>query len=151
RDLSAERPGGRVRRAAVRHPDDDLEPRMFKKILIANRGEIALRIIQACKELGIQTVAVYSTADGAGLHATYADEDVCIGRPPARGSHPNTPSIISAAEITGADAIPPGYGFLAENAHFAEVLQECRLTWIGPRPQPIRLMGSKDKARAPAD
>ena len=123
---------------------------MFKKILIANRGEIALRIIQACKELGIQTVAVYSTADRDSLHVTYADEDVCIGPPPSKGSYLNISSIISAAEITGADAIHPGYGFLAENAHFAEVLDECKIRWIGPRPEVIRLMGDKAKARQTA-
>jgi acetyl-CoA carboxylase, biotin carboxylase subunit len=123
---------------------------MFKKILIANRGEIALRIIQACKELGIQTVAVFSTADRDSLHVTYADEEVCIGPPPSQSSYLNISSIISAAEITGADAIHPGYGFLAENAHFAEVLQECRIGWIGPRPEVIRLMGDKAKARQTA-
>jgi acetyl-CoA carboxylase, biotin carboxylase subunit len=123
---------------------------MFKKILIANRGEIALRIIQACKELGIQTVAVYSTADRDSLHVTYADEDVCIGPPPSKSSYLNISSIISAAEITGADAVHPGYGFLAENAHFAEVLAECRIGWIGPRPEVIRLMGDKAKARQTA-
>ncbi len=123
---------------------------MFKKILIANRGEIALRVIQACRELGIPTVAVYSTADRDSLHVTYADEDVCIGPPPSKDSYLNISRIISAAEITGADAIHPGYGFLAENAHFAEVLQECGLTWIGPRPEVIRLMGDKAKARQTA-
>jgi acetyl-CoA carboxylase biotin carboxylase subunit len=123
---------------------------MFKKILIANRGEIALRIIQACKELGIQTVAVYSTADRDSLHVTYADEDVCIGPPPSKQSYLNISAIISAAEITGADAVHPGYGFLAENAHFAEVLEECKLAWIGPRPEVIRLMGDKAKARQTA-
>jgi acetyl-CoA carboxylase, biotin carboxylase subunit len=123
---------------------------MFKKILIANRGEIALRIIQACKELGIQTVAVYSTADRDSLHVTYADEDVCIGPPPSKQSYLNISSIISAAEITGADAVHPGYGFLAENAHFAEVLAECKLGWIGPRPEVIRMMGDKAKARQTA-
>jgi acetyl-CoA carboxylase, biotin carboxylase subunit len=123
---------------------------MFKKILIANRGEIALRIIQACRELGIPTVAVYSTADRDSLHVTYADEDVCIGPPPSTASYLNISSIISAAEITGADAIHPGYGFLAENAHFAEVIEECKLTWIGPRPEVIRLMGDKAKARETA-
>jgi acetyl-CoA carboxylase biotin carboxylase subunit len=123
---------------------------MFKKILIANRGEIALRIIQACKELGIQTVAVYSTADRDSLHVTYADEDVCIGPPPSKQSYLNISAIISAAEITGADAVHPGYGFLAENAHFAEVLEECKLSWIGPRPEVIRLMGDKAKARQTA-
>src|SRR4051812_17339000 len=123
---------------------------MFKKILIANRGEIALRIIQACKELGIPTVAVFSTADRDSLHVTYADEEVCIGPPPSRASYLNISSIISAAEITGADAIHPGYGFLAENAHFAEVLAECKISWIGPRPEVIRLMGDKAKARQTA-
>ncbi|HEX9668533.1 MAG TPA: acetyl-CoA carboxylase biotin carboxylase subunit [Thermoanaerobaculia bacterium] len=123
---------------------------MFKKILIANRGEIALRIIQACRELGIRTVAVYSTADRDSLHVTYADEDVCIGPPPSNQSYLNISALVSAAEITGADAVHPGYGFLAENAHFAEVLQECRLTWIGPQPQVIRLMGDKAKARRTA-
>jgi acetyl-CoA carboxylase, biotin carboxylase subunit len=123
---------------------------MFKKVLIANRGEIALRIIQACRELGLQTVAVYSTADRDSLHVTYADEDVCIGPPPSKASYLNISAIISAAEITGADAIHPGYGFLAENAHFAEVLQECKLAWIGPRPEVIRLMGDKARARQTA-
>jgi acetyl-CoA carboxylase biotin carboxylase subunit len=123
---------------------------MFKKVLIANRGEIALRIIQACRELGLQTVAVYSTADRDSLHVTYADEDICIGPPPSKSSYLNISAIISAAEITGADAIHPGYGFLAENAHFAEVLQECKLQWIGPRPEVIRLMGDKAKARQTA-
>jgi acetyl-CoA carboxylase biotin carboxylase subunit len=123
---------------------------MFRKILIANRGEIALRIIQACRELGIQTVAVYSTADRDSLHVTYADEDVCIGPPASRQSYLNISALISAAEITGADAIHPGYGFLAENAHFAEVLAECKLKWIGPRPEVIRLMGDKAKARQTA-
>jgi acetyl-CoA carboxylase biotin carboxylase subunit len=123
---------------------------MFKKILIANRGEIALRIIQACRELGIRTVAVHSTADRDSLHVTYADEDVCIGPPPPSASYLNVTSIVSAAEITGADAIHPGYGFLAENARFAEVLGECNLGWIGPPPQTIRLMGDKAKARQTA-
>jgi acetyl-CoA carboxylase biotin carboxylase subunit len=120
---------------------------MFKKILIANRGEIALRVLQACRELGVRTVAVHSTADSASLHVTYADEDVCIGPPPSRESYLNISSLISAAEITGADAIHPGYGFLAENAHFAEVLAECGVGWIGPKPESIRLMGDKAKAR----
>jgi acetyl-CoA carboxylase, biotin carboxylase subunit len=124
---------------------------MFKKILIANRGEIALRIIQACKELGIKTVAVYSTADRDSLHVTYADEDVCIGPPASKQSYLNISAIISAAEITGADAVHPGYGFLAENAHFAEVLNECKIGWIGPRPEVIRLMGDKAKARQTAE
>ena len=123
---------------------------MFKKILIANRGEIALRVIQACREMGIATVAVYSTADRDSLHVTYADEDVCIGPPPSAQSYLNVSSLLSAAEITGADAIHPGYGFLAENAHFAEVLGECNLAWIGPPPDVIRRMGDKAMARRTA-
>ncbi len=120
---------------------------MFKKILIANRGEIALRIIQACRELGIETVAVHSTADEESLHVTYAHEDVCIGPPSSTDSYLNFTSVIAAAEITGADAVHPGYGFLAENAHFAEVLAECNVGWIGPRPETIRAMGDKANAR----
>ncbi len=120
---------------------------MFKKILIANRGEIALRIIQACRELGVATVAVHSTADNESLHVTYADEDICIGPPSPTESYLNISSVIAAAEITGAEAIHPGYGFLAENAHFAEVLAECNLAWIGPRPATIRQMGDKANAR----
>jgi len=123
---------------------------MFRKILIANRGEIALRVIQACRELGISTVAVYSTADRESLHVTYADEEVCVGPPPSGQSYLNVSAIISAAEITGAEAVHPGYGFLAENAHFAEVLAECNLKWIGPPPAVIRLMGDKAKARQTA-
>ncbi len=123
---------------------------MFRKILIANRGEIALRVIQACRELGIPTVAVYSTADRDSLHVTYADEDVCIGPASSSQSYLNISSLVSAAEITGADAVHPGYGFLAENAHFAEVLSECNLAWIGPPPEVIRLMGDKAKARQTA-
>lgn len=123
---------------------------MFKKILIANRGEIALRIIQACRELRIQTVAVHSTADTESLHVTYADEGICIGPPASSESYLNVSSIIAAAEISGADAVHPGYGFLAENAHFAEVLEECKLAWIGPHPESIRLMGDKSKARRTA-
>jgi acetyl-CoA carboxylase, biotin carboxylase subunit len=123
---------------------------MFKKILIANRGEIALRIIQACRELGVATVAVHSTADRESLHVVYADEEVCIGPPPSSASYLNVSSIIAAAEITGAEAVHPGYGFLAENAHFAEVLGECKMAWIGPRPETIRLMGDKAKARQTA-
>ncbi len=123
---------------------------MFKKILIANRGEIALRVIQACRELGIQTVAVHSTADRDSLHVTYADEDVCIGPPPAAQSYLKVSNIIAAAEVTGADAIHPGYGFLAENAAFAEMLGECNIAWIGPPPSTIRLMGDKAKARQTA-
>jgi acetyl-CoA carboxylase biotin carboxylase subunit len=123
---------------------------MFQKILIANRGEIALRVIQACRELNVSTVAVHSTADADSLHVTYADEAVCIGPPPSADSYLNVSSIIAAAEITGAEAVHPGYGFLAENAAFAEVLGECNLTWIGPRPGSIRLMGDKAKARQTA-
>ena len=123
---------------------------MFKKILIANRGEIALRVIHACRELGIATVAVHSTADEDSLHVTYADEGICIGPPASSQSYLNVSAIISAAEITGAEAVHPGYGFLAENAHFAEVLEECNIGWIGPRPESIRLMGDKSRARQTA-
>jgi acetyl-CoA carboxylase biotin carboxylase subunit len=123
---------------------------MFKKVLIANRGEIALRVLQACRELGVQTVAVFSTADRESLHVVYADEEVCIGPPPSTESYLNISSLIAAAEITGADAIHPGYGFLSENAHFAEVLRECNLAWIGPAPETIRLMGDKAQARETA-
>ena len=121
---------------------------MFRKILIANRGEIALRIICACKELGIKTVAVYSEADRLSLHVRFADEAICIGPPPASESYLNIPHIISAAEVTGADAIHPGYGFLAESASFAEVCETSGISFIGPRPDIIRLMGEKDRARA---
>lgn len=120
---------------------------MFKKILIANRGEIALRVICACKEMGIRTVAVYSEADRYSLHVRFADEAVCIGPPRSSESYLNIASIISAAEITGADAVHPGYGFLAENPHFAEVCETSRLTFIGPSPEAIRLMGDKNRAR----
>src|SRR6266496_5457500 len=119
---------------------------MFSKVLIANRGEIALRIILACKEMGLKTVAVHSEADRDSLHVRYADEEVCIGPAPSRQSYLNISSIIAAAEITGADAIHPGYGFLAENSHFAEIANECGLTFIGPTPESIRLMGDKAKA-----
>jgi acetyl-CoA carboxylase biotin carboxylase subunit len=123
---------------------------MFRKVLIANRGEIALRVVQACRELGVQTVAVYSTADRESLHVVYADEEVCIGPPPSTESYLNVSSLIAAAEITGADAIHPGYGFLSENAHFAEVLRDCNLAWIGPPPEVIRMMGDKAQARETA-
>ena len=113
---------------------------MFKKILIANRGEIALRIIRACRELGISTVAVHSTADQNALHVRFADEAVCIGPAPASQSYLNVPAIISAAEITGADAIHPGYGFLSENSEFAQVVARCGLTFIGPKPEAMKLM-----------
>src|SRR5690348_3293752 len=121
--------------------------RMFGKILIANRGEIALRVICACKELGIPTVAVYSDADRYSLHVRFADEAVCIGPARSSESYLNVAAIISAAEITGADAIHPGYGFLAENPKFAEVCEPCKLTFIGPPPQAIHLMGDKNLAR----
>jgi acetyl-CoA carboxylase biotin carboxylase subunit len=120
---------------------------MFRKILIANRGEIALRIIHACKELGIPTVAVYSEADRNSLHVRFADEAICIGPSASTESYLNIPAVISAAEISNADAIHPGYGFLAESAYFAEVCEACGLTFIGPSPEVIRLMGDKDKAR----
>src|SRR5678816_2449609 len=120
---------------------------MFKKILIANRGEIALRIIYACRELGIKTVAVYSEADENSLHVRFADEDVCIGPPRSADSYLNVPAVISAAEITGADAIHPGYGFLSESAYLAEVCEACHIRFIGPDPQVIRLMGDKARAR----
>jgi len=120
---------------------------MFKKILIANRGEIALRIIRACKELGIQTVAVYSEADAESLHVRFADEDVCIGPPPPTKSYLDPKRIISAAEVTNAEAIHPGYGFLAENAEFAEICQQCGIVFIGPPAHVIRDMGDKSLAR----
>jgi len=120
---------------------------MFTKVLVANRGEIALRVIRACKELGLETVAVYSEADRECLHVRFADDDVCIGRPPSRESYLNIPRIIAAAEITGADAIHPGYGFLAENAEFAEIVGASNITFIGPTPQQIRQMGDKASAR----
>jgi acetyl-CoA carboxylase biotin carboxylase subunit len=120
---------------------------MFKKILIANRGEVALRVIFACRELGIKTVAVYSEADENSLHVRFADEDVCIGPPRSADSYLNVPAVISAAEITGADAIHPGYGFLSESAYLAEVCEACHIRFIGPDPQVIRLMGDKARAR----
>jgi len=120
---------------------------MFKKVLIANRGEIALRVIRACRELGIQTVAVYSEADRESLHVRFADDDVCIGPAPARDSYLKVPRIIAAAEISGADAIHPGYGFLAENAEFAETCAASNITFIGPTAQQIRVMGDKAAAR----
>jgi acetyl-CoA carboxylase biotin carboxylase subunit len=120
---------------------------LFKKVLIANRGEIALRIVRACHELGVQTVAVYSEADRESLHVRFADEDVCIGPAPATESYLNIPRIIAAAEITGAEAIHPGYGFLAENAEFSEICARSGITFIGPRPDQIRSMGDKATAR----
>jgi acetyl-CoA carboxylase, biotin carboxylase subunit len=123
---------------------------MFDKILIANRGEIALRILRAAKELGIATVAVHSTADSGAMHVKLADESVCIGPPPARDSYLNIPSLLAACEITGADAVHPGYGFLSENARFAEILGEHNIAFIGPRPEHIRLMGDKIEAKRTA-
>jgi acetyl-CoA carboxylase biotin carboxylase subunit len=120
---------------------------MFKKILIANRGEIALRVIYACKELGVRTVAVYSEADENSLHVRFADEDVCIGPARSADSYLSVPAIISAAEITGADAIHPGYGFLSESAYLAEVCEACHIKFIGPSPNVIRLLGDKARAR----
>ncbi len=116
---------------------------MFSKILIANRGEIALRIIRACKEMGIRTVAVYSQADQHSLHVRFADEAVCIGKAPAKDSYLNIPAIVSAAEITDVEAIHPGYGFLSEDAHFAEICESCHIKFIGPTPEAIRRMGDK--------
>jgi acetyl-CoA carboxylase biotin carboxylase subunit len=123
---------------------------MFEKILIANRGEIALRVLRACKELGIQTVAVHSTADADAMHVRLADESVCIGPPAAKDSYLNVPSLLSACEITGADAVHPGYGFLSENARFAEILTEHGVHFIGPKPEHIRLMGDKIEAKRTA-
>ncbi|RKY31876.1 MAG: acetyl-CoA carboxylase biotin carboxylase subunit [Candidatus Omnitrophota bacterium] len=120
---------------------------MFSKILIANRGEIAIRIIRACRDLGIRTVAVYSEADKDSLHVRFADEAICIGRAQSNASYLNIPSIISTAEIADVEAIHPGYGFLAENPHFAEICQSCQVTFIGPTPENIRLMGDKMAAR----
>jgi acetyl-CoA carboxylase biotin carboxylase subunit len=123
---------------------------MFDKILIANRGEIALRVLRAAKELGIATVAVYSTADKEAMHVKLADESVCIGPPAARDSYLNVPAIVAACEITGADAVHPGYGFLAENARFAEILAEHEIAFIGPKPEHIRIMGDKIEAKRTA-
>jgi acetyl-CoA carboxylase biotin carboxylase subunit len=123
---------------------------MFEKILIANRGEIALRVLRACKELGIPTVAVHSTADADAMHVRLADESVCIGPPPARDSYLNVPALLAACEITGADAVHPGYGFLSENARFAEILEEHNVHFIGPKPSHIRLMGDKIEAKRTA-
>src|SRR4030042_1198551 len=123
---------------------------MFDKILIANRGEIALRIERACKELGVATVAVHSTADADAMHVRLADESVCIGAAPAKDSYLNIPAIVAACEITGADALHPGYGFLAENARFAEILEEHDITFIGPTAEHVRLMGDKIRAKEAA-
>jgi acetyl-CoA carboxylase, biotin carboxylase subunit len=123
---------------------------MFDKILIANRGEIALRVLRACRELGIQTVAVHSTADADAMHVKLADESVCIGPPPAKDSYLNIPAIVAACEITGAEAVHPGYGFLSENAKFAEILGEHKIKFIGPSPENIRTMGDKIEAKRTA-
>jgi acetyl-CoA carboxylase biotin carboxylase subunit len=123
---------------------------MFDKILIANRGEIAMRVIRACKELGIPTVAVHSTADTDAMHVRFADESVCIGPPAAKDSYLNVPAILSACEITGADAVHPGYGFLSENARFAEILNDHGVHFIGPKPEHIRIMGDKIEAKRTA-
>ena len=123
---------------------------MFDKILIANRGEIALRVLRACKELGISTVAVHSTADADAMHVRLADESVCIGPPPSKDCYLNIPALLAACEITGADAVHPGYGFLSENARFAEILAEHNLDFIGPKAEHIRLMGDKIEAKKTA-
>ena len=123
---------------------------MFDKVLIANRGEIALRILRACKELGIATVAVHSTADADAMHVRLADESVCIGPPPASDSYLNIPRLLAACEITGADAVHPGYGFLSENARFAEILEHHHITFIGPTAEHIRIMGDKIEAKETA-
>ena len=135
--------GTRNRRSPVRR----FQAQMFRKILIANRGEIALAHSCACKELGMRTVAVYSEADRNSLHVRFADEAICIGPPRSSESYLNIPQVISAAEIANVDAIHPGYGFLSENANFAEVCEASHITFIGPTPDAIRLMGEKDRAR----
>jgi acetyl-CoA carboxylase biotin carboxylase subunit len=123
---------------------------MFEKVLIANRGEIALRVLRACRELGIQTVAVHSTADATAMHVRLADESVCIGPPSATDSYLNIPAIVSACEITGADAVHPGYGFLSENARFAQILEEHDIAFVGPSAEHIRIMGDKIEAKQTA-
>ncbi len=122
--------------------------RRFRKVLVANRGEIAVRVIRACRDLGLDTVAIYSTADRTALHVQMADEAVCVGPPEGHGSYRNIPNIISAAEISQADAIHPGYGFLSENAHFAEICHAAGIVFIGPSPETIALMGDKARAKA---
>src|SRR5206468_1517719 len=124
---------------------------MLKKILVANRGEIALRIIYACKELGIRTVAVFSEADRHELHVRFADEAICIGSPRRADGYLNLPRVISAAELSDVDAVHPGYGFLSESAYFAEVCEGSRIKFIGPSSQAIRLMGDKARARSEMD
>ena len=123
---------------------------MFKRLLIANRGEIAVRIVRACQELEIKTVAVYSSADEQSLHVQLADEAICIGPPAGAESYLKYTNIISAAEITDVDAIHPGYGFLAENAHFAEICENCNIAFVGPDANAIRRMGDKAVARGPS-
>jgi acetyl-CoA carboxylase biotin carboxylase subunit len=123
---------------------------MFDKVLIANRGEIALRVLRACKEIGVATVAVHSTADADAMHVRLADESVCIGPPPAAESYLNIPRLVAACEITGADAVHPGYGFLSENARFAEILEGHEIGFIGPTPEHIRTMGDKIEAKTTA-
>jgi acetyl-CoA carboxylase biotin carboxylase subunit len=120
---------------------------MFKKVLIANRGEIALRVIRACRELGVQTVAIHSTVDADSLHVQFADEAVCVGPPPSKDSYLNVRAIMSAAELTGCDAIHPGYGFLSENPAFAEIVEKLQMKFIGPRAEMLKLMGNKVAAR----
>src|SRR5271163_4621997 len=122
----------------------------MQKVLIANRGEIAVRIIRACHDLGLQTVAIYSEADAEALHVLHADEAICIGEAPSSRSYLKIPNILSACEVTGADAIHPGYGFLSENPNFASICEDCGLTFIGPSPQTIALLGDKAKAKATA-
>src|ERR1700745_3297376 len=123
---------------------------MFEKVLIANRGEIALRVIRACKEMGISTVAIHSTADSEAMHVKLADESVCVGPPAAAQSYLNIPALIAACEITGAEAVHPGYGFLSENARFADILAEHGIAFIGPKAEHIRLMGDKIEAKRTA-
>ena len=136
------------RKLTHRKPADKAGDPPFKKILIANRGEIALRVILACKELGIQTVAVYSEADRDALHVRFADQDICIGPAASAKSYLNIPQVIAAAEVTGAEAIHPGYGFLSENPHFVDVCQACGIVFIGPNSEIIRKMGNKAQAKA---
>ena len=148
-DLRRRRPAGRVRPTARRRRIS-MRSMTIKKLLIANRGEIALRIHRACHEMGIKTVAVHSTADTDAMHVRLADEAICIGPPPATDSYLNIPNIISAAEIVHADAIHPGYGFLSENAQFAEIVELHNIIWVGPKPEHIRIMGDKVEAKRTA-
>src|ERR1700733_1578786 len=124
--------------------------KIMKKVLIANRGEIAVRVIRACHDLGLQTVAVYSQADAEALHVLHADEAICIGEAPSTKSYLKIPNILSACEVTGADAIHPGYGFLSENAHFASICESCGVNFIGPSAQTIEALGDKARAKATA-